>query len=178
MKKLSLSVLALATLLTLSACNAAEKEQKASSESTAASIASSASEVRVEDPQTAGEKFLSQNKTAAGVHTTASGLQYKINHEGNGKSPKATDMVTVEYEGRLIDGTVFDGTALHNNKPATFPLNGVIPGWTEGLQLMKEGSSYTFYIPANLAYGNQSPASTIPANSTLIFDVKLIKVGE
>lgn len=178
MKKLSLSVLALATLLTLSACNAAEKEQKASSESTAASIASSASEVIVEDPQTAGEKFLSQNKTAAGVHTTASGLQYKINHEGNGKSPKATDMVTVEYEGRLIDGTVFDGTALHNNKPATFPLNGVIPGWTEGLQLMKEGSSYTFYIPADLAYGNQSPASTIPANSTLIFDVKLIKVGE
>ncbi|MCO6503840.1 MAG: FKBP-type peptidyl-prolyl cis-trans isomerase [Snodgrassella sp.] len=174
MKKLLLNVFALATLFTLTACNAADKKQQASS----ASAPAVSTTVETQNPQIAGENFLKQNKTAAGVQTTASGLQYKINHQGNGKSPKATDMVTVEYEGRLIDGTVFDGTSLHNNKPATFPLYGVIPGWTEGLQLMKEGSSFTFYIPADLAYGNQSPASTIPANSTLIFDVKLIKVGE
>ncbi len=177
MKKLSLSILGLASIMALSACNAAEKEQPASSSAVAA--ASMASQVdEVQSASTAGENFLNQNKNAKGVHTTPSGLQYKVNHQTKGKSPKATDTVTVEYEGRLIDGTVFDSTAMHGNKPATFPLNGVIPGWTEGLQLMNEGSNFTFYIPANLAYGDQSPSPLIPANSTLIFDVKLIKVGE
>ena len=177
MKKLSLSAFGLASIMALSACNAAEKEQPASSSDVAAvSMASQVDEVR--SASTAGENFLNQNKNAKGVHTTPSGLQYKINHQTKGKSPKATDTVTVEYEGRLIDGTVFDSTAMHGNKPATFPLNGVIPGWTEGLQLMNEGSNFTFYIPADLAYGDQSPSPLIPANSTLIFDVKLIKVGE
>ena len=177
MEKLSLSAFGLASIMALSACNAAEKEQPASSSDVAAaSMASQVDEVR--SASTAGENFLNQNKNAKGVHTTPSGLQYKINHQTKGKSPKATDTVTVEYEGRLIDGTVFDSTAMHGNKPATFPLNGVIPGWTEGLQLMNEGSNFTFYIPADLAYGDQSPSPLIPANSTLIFDVKLIKVGE
>ena len=126
----------------------------------------------------AGTAFLAQNKNAPGVKTTASGLQYKVNKEGAGKNPTANDVVTVEYEGRLIDGSVFDSTAQHGGQPATFPLNGVIPGWTEGLQLMKEGGDYTFYIPANLAYGDNSPAPSIPPGSTLVFDVKLIKVGQ
>ena len=184
MEKLSLSAFGLASIMALSACNAAEKEQPASSSDVAA--ASMASEINEEqrllkeaqNQFIAGENFLNQNKNAKGVHTTPSGLQYKINHQTKGKSPKATDTVTVEYEGRLIDGTVFDSTAMHGNKPATFPLNGVISGWTEGLQLMNEGSNFTFYIPADLAYGDQSPSPLIPANSTLIFDVKLIKVGE
>nr|WP_275415222.1 FKBP-type peptidyl-prolyl cis-trans isomerase [Snodgrassella gandavensis] len=161
------------TLLAVSACNSTDNGYKNNSSEP---VAASTSATR--NPQVAGDEFLSKNKTASGVKTTASGLQYKINHEGSGKKPKATDMVTVQYEGRLIDGTVFDSTAQRNNQPATFPLNGVIPGWTEGLQLMSEGSEFTFYIPANLAYGEQSPTSAIPANSVLIFDVKLLKVGE
>ncbi len=184
MKKLSFSILGLTTIMALSACNAAEKEQPSSSSDVgAASMASEINEEQrllkeAQNQFIAGENFLNQNKNAKGVHTTPSGLQYKVNHQTKGKPPKATDTVTVEYEGRLIDGTVFDSTAMHGNKPATFPLNGVIPGWTEGLQLMNEGSNFTFYIPANLAYGNQSPSPLIPAYSTLIFDVKLIKVGE
>ena len=185
MKKLSLSALGLASIMALSACNAAEIEQPASSSDVAA--ASMTSQISKEEQRLldearsqfiAGENFLNQNKNATGVQTTASGLQYKVNKQGKGKSPKATDMVTVEYEGRLVNGAVFDSTAMHGNKPATFPLNGVIPGWTEGLQLMHEGSNFTFYIPANLAYGDQSPSPLIPAYSTLIFDVKLIKVGK
>lgn len=128
---------------------------------------------------TAGENFLQKNKTAKGVKTTASGLQYKINHEGHGRHPKANDVVTVTYEGKLVDGTVFDSTKQHGGQPATFPLNQVIAGWTEGLQLMKEGSDYTFYIPANLAYGDQDVGDgIIPPNSTLIFNVKLLKIGK
>lgn len=175
MKSLSLTIMGITTLLAVSACNFADNGFKSnSSEPVAASSATSATR----NPQLAGDEFLAKNKTAPGVTTTASGLQYKVNHEGSGKKPKASDMVTVQYEGRLIDGTVFDSTVQRNNQPATFPLNGVIPGWTEGLQLMSEGSDYTFYIPANLAYGEQSPTSAIPPNSVLIFNVKLIKVGE
>ncbi|WP_257378952.1 FKBP-type peptidyl-prolyl cis-trans isomerase [Snodgrassella alvi] len=161
------------TLLAVSACNSTDNGYKNNSSEP---VAASTSATR--NPQVAGDEFLAKNKTAPGVKTTTSGLQYKINHEGSGKKPKATDMVTVQYEGRLIDGTVFDSTAQRNNQPATFPLNGVISGWTEGLQLMSEGSEFTFYIPANLAYGEQSPTSAIPANSVLIFDVKLLKIGE
>ncbi|WP_100137365.1 FKBP-type peptidyl-prolyl cis-trans isomerase [Snodgrassella alvi] len=173
MKRLSFTIMGITTLLAVSACNSTDNGYKNNSSEP---IAASTSATR--NPQVAGDEFLAKNKTVSGVKTTASGLQYKINHEGSGKKPKASDMVTVQYEGRLIDGTVFDSTAQRNNKPATFPLNGVIPGWTEGLQLMSEGSEFTFYIPANLAYGEQSPTSTIPANSVLIFDVKLLKVGE
>jgi FKBP-type peptidyl-prolyl cis-trans isomerase len=173
MKHLPFTIMGITTLLAVSACNSADNGYKNNSNEP---VTASVSATR--NPQVAGDEFLAKNKTATGVKTTASGLQYKVNHQGSGKKPKATDMVTVLYEGRLIDGTVFDSTAQRNNQPATFPLNAVIPGWTEGLQLMSEGSEFTFYIPANLAYGEQSPTSAIPANSVLIFDVKLIKIGE
>lgn len=123
-----------------------------------------------------GEAFLKENAKKEGVKTTSSGLQYIIKKEGTGAKPKADDIVTVEYEGRLIDGTVFDSSKMNGNQPATFPLNSVIPGWIEGVQLMKEGGEYTFYIPANLAYGNQSMGDKIGPNSTLIFDIHVLKV--
>lgn len=123
----------------------------------------------------AGEKFLEENGRKEGVHTTSSGLQYVIEKEGTGKSPSATDNVTVHYTGRLLDGKVFD-SSVSRGEPATFPLNRVIPGWTEGLQLMKEGAKFTFFIPSDLAYGPHG-AGDIPPHSTLIFDVELIKVG-
>lgn len=121
-----------------------------------------------------GEDFLAKNKTAPGVITTNSGLQYKTTKEGTGISPSATDRVTVHYHGKLIDGTVFD-SSVERGQPATFGLNQVIQGWTEGLQLMKEGGKTTFYIPQSLAYGPRAQGK-IPGFSTLIFDVELIKV--
>ena len=124
----------------------------------------------------AGSKFLEENGKKEGVHTTASGLQYVIEKEGTGKSPKATDNVTVHYTGRLLDGKVFD-SSVSRGEPATFPLNRVIPGWTECLQLMKEGAKYVFFIPSDLAYGAQGAGRDIPPHSTLIFEVELIKVG-
>lgn len=124
----------------------------------------------------AGEKFLEENGKKEGVHTTASGLQYVIENEGTGKQPGATDNVTVHYTGRLLDGKVFD-SSVARGEPATFPLNRVIPGWTEGLQLMKEGAKYVFFIPSDLAYGAQGAGRDIPPHSTLIFEVELIKVG-
>lgn len=118
--------------------------------------------------------FLVENAKKADVKTTASGLQYSIQKEGTGKQPKATDVVKVHYEGKLVNGEVFD-SSFTRGEPIEFPLNQVIPGWTEGLQLMKEGGEYTFFIPSNLGYGPQS-AGPIPANSTLIFKVQLIAV--
>ena len=120
-----------------------------------------------------GQAFLKENATKDGVKTTASGLQYKITKEGTGIQPKATDEVTVDYTGKLIDGTEFD-----SGKGISFPVNGVIPGWTEGLQLIKEGGEATLYIPAELAYGKQQAGEKILPNSTLVFDVKLVKVGK
>lgn len=102
-----------------------------------------------------GQQFLAENGKKSGVKTTASGLQYEVIKEGNATKPKATDTVSVKYEGKLLDGTVFDSTEKNNGKPVEFVLNQVIPGWTEGLQLMGEGAKYRFYIPANLAYGEQ-----------------------
>ena len=122
-----------------------------------------------------GEKFLEENKKKEGVITLPSGLQYQVLKEGNGKKPKATDKVRCHYEGTLIDGTVFD-SSYRRNQPADFPLNGVIKGWTEGVQLMSEGAKYRFFIPFNLAYGAQGAGDSIPGYSTLIFDVELIKV--
>lgn len=107
---------------------------------------------------------------------TASGLKYMILREGDGRTPKATDEVTVQYEGKLVDGTVFD-SSYDRGEPAAFPLNRVIPGWTEGLQLMKENGKAVFYIPSNLAYGEQGAPGAIPPNSDLIFTVELIKVN-
>jgi FKBP-type peptidyl-prolyl cis-trans isomerase FklB len=122
-----------------------------------------------------GAKYLEENKKKEGVKTTASGLQYKSIKEGSGPQPKASDTVTVNYRGTLTDGTEFD-SSYKRNEPATFPLNGVIKGWTEGLQLMKEGSKYQFVIPAALAYGERSPGAGIPPNSVLVFEVELLKV--
>ena len=124
----------------------------------------------------AGEKFLAENKTKEGVKTTASGLQYVVEKQGTGIRPTASDEVTVHYTGKLLDGTVFD-SSVNRGEPATFPLNRVIPGWTEGLQLMQEGSKYRFFIPSDLAYGPQGIPNAIPPHSTLIFDVELIKVN-
>lgn len=123
----------------------------------------------------AGEKFLKENKEKPEVKETASGLQYVVEKEGTGAQPTATDEVTVHYTGKLLDGTVFD-SSVNRGEPATFPLNRVIPGWTEGVQLMKEGAKYTFFIPSDLAYGAQGVPNAIPPHSTLIFEVELIKV--
>jgi FKBP-type peptidyl-prolyl cis-trans isomerase FkpA/FKBP-type peptidyl-prolyl cis-trans isomerase FklB len=122
-----------------------------------------------------GDKFLAENKSKAGVKTTASGLQYQVVKEGSGKSPAATDTVKVHYEGKLIDGTKFD-SSYDRNEPAEFPLNGVIKGWTEGLQLMKVGGKMKLYVPSDLAYGPQGRPS-IPPNSVLIFDVELLEIA-
>ncbi|MDE6443155.1 MAG: FKBP-type peptidyl-prolyl cis-trans isomerase [Muribaculaceae bacterium] len=122
-----------------------------------------------------GEKFLEENKKNENVKVTPSGLQYVVEKEGEGAQPTAEDEVTVHYTGKLIDGTVFD-SSVSRGEPATFPLNRVIPGWTEGVQLMKEGGKYTFYIPSDLAYGPQGVPNAIPPHSTLIFEVELIKV--
>ncbi len=123
----------------------------------------------------AGEKFLTENRKNENVRETASGLQYVVEKEGTGAQPTAEDEVTVHYTGRLLDGTVFD-SSVNRGEPATFPLNRVIPGWTEGVQLMKEGAKYTFFIPSDLAYGPQGIPNVIPPHSTLVFDVELIKV--
>ena len=120
-----------------------------------------------------GEKFLAENKKKEGVKTTASGLQYKVIKEGTGPQPKATDTVTVNYRGTLIDGTEFD-SSYKRGQPATFPLNAVIKGWTEGLQLMKVGSKYQIFIPASLGYGERGAGADIGPNSTLIFEVELM----
>lgn len=124
---------------------------------------------------TSNDSFLAENAKKPGVITTASGLQYKITKEGTGKQPNASSQVTVHYKGQLLDGKVFD-SSYDRGEPVEFPLNGVIPGWTEGLQLMKEGSKATLYIPAQLAYGEQGVQGSIPPNSTLIFDVELLQV--
>src|SRR5438552_8694076 len=122
-----------------------------------------------------GTKFLDENKKKDGVKTTASGLQYKVIKDGAGAQPKATDTVTVNYRGTLINGTEFD-SSYKRGQPATFPLNGVIKGWTEGVQLMKVGSKYQFFIPPNLAYGERSVGPDIAPNSMLIFEVELLGV--
>jgi FKBP-type peptidyl-prolyl cis-trans isomerase FklB len=122
-----------------------------------------------------GEKFLVENKTKDGVKTTASGLQYKVIKEGTGAQPKANDTVSVNYRGTLIDGTEFD-SSYKRGQPATFPVSGVIKGWTEALQLMKAGSKYQLYIPAGLAYGERGAGRDIAPNSTLIFEVELLDV--
>jgi len=120
--------------------------------------------------------FLEKNKTAEGVKTTASGLQYKVITSGKGKAPKATDKVTVHYTGKLIDGTVFD-SSVERNEPITFDVGGVIAGWTEALQLMHEGDKWMLFLPSEIAYGERGAGEQIPPYSTLIFEVELIKVN-
>lgn len=124
-----------------------------------------------------GETFLAANKSKQGVVTLPSGLQYKIIKEGTGKKPTATDTVSVNYRGTLIDGTEFD-SSYSRGTPATFKVNGVIPGWTEALQLMPVGSKWELFIPPNLAYGERQAGPKIGPNSTLLFEVELLSIGE
>lgn len=123
----------------------------------------------------AGEKFLAENAKKEGVVVLPSGLQYVVLTEGSGRKPSATDNVKCHYEGRLTDGTVFD-SSYRRGEPAVFPLNGVIAGWTEGVQLMGEGSKFRFFIPYNLAYGERGAGGSIPPYAALVFDVELIEV--
>lgn len=122
-----------------------------------------------------GERFLAENAKKEGVKTLPSGLQYKVIAPGTGKTPKATDSVTTHYKGTLIDGTEFD-SSYRRGQPATFPVSGVIPGWTEALQLMKEGARWQIFLPPSLAYGERGVGRDIGPNSTLIFEVELISV--
>jgi len=124
-----------------------------------------------------GEAFLAKNKAKPGVKTTASGLQYEVLTEGTGPTPKPTDTVTVNYKGTLLDGTTFD-SSYDRKEPATFVLNQVIPGWTEGVQLMKVGSKYRFYIPPALGYGDRGAGNAIGPNAPLIFEVELLSIGQ
>lgn len=128
-----------------------------------------------ESPSEKGAAFLKENANKEGVKTTSSGLQYKIVKEGAGKSPAATDTVLVHYRGTLLNGTEFD-SSYKRNEPISFPLNRVIPGWTEGLQLLKEGGKAILYIPSKLAYGSRGAGGVIGPDETLIFEVELLKV--
>jgi len=130
---------------------------------------------RFQENKAAGEKYLADNAAKENVHVTASGLQYEVLKEGNGKKPSATDTVVCHYEGTLIDGKMFD-SSIKRGEPATFPLNQVIAGWTEGLQLMQEGAKYRFFIPYELGYGERGVGASIPPFSALVFDVELIEV--
>jgi FKBP-type peptidyl-prolyl cis-trans isomerase/predicted small secreted protein len=129
---------------------------------------------KAEKALAAEKEFFPKNKSKAGVTTTASGLQYEVVTKGNGAKPKATDTVKVDYVGKFLDGTEFD-SSIKRGQPAEFPLNGVIPGWTEGIQLMSVGSKFTFYVPSALAYGPEG-RNGIPGNSTLVFDVTLLDI--
>lgn len=132
-------------------------------------------EEKGKEAREAGEAFLADNATKEGVVVLPSGLQYLVLEEGTGKKPAATDQVKCHYEGRLIDGTVFD-SSYRRGEPATFPLNGVIAGWTEGLQLMGEGAKHRLFIPYNMAYGTRGAGASIPPYAALVFDVELIEV--
>lgn len=123
----------------------------------------------------AGEAFLAENAKKDGVVVLPSGLQYTVLTEGNGRKPKATDRVKCHYEGTLTDGTVFD-SSYRRGEPAVFPLNGVIAGWTEGVQLMAEGAKYRFFIPYHLAYGERGAGQAIPPYAALVFDVELLSI--
>jgi len=147
------------TLMALRQKMIAEKKKQAEAETQA----------KIEE----GKKFLEENAKQPGVQTTESGLQYQIVEEGTGKTPGPTDKVTVNYRGTRVDGTEFD-SSYKRGKPTSFPLNNVVKGWTEGLQLIKEGGKIKLFVPSDLAYGSRGPL----ANQTLIFDVELISVGE
>jgi FKBP-type peptidyl-prolyl cis-trans isomerase len=132
-------------------------------------------QARAGDNKLKGEAFLAENATKPGVQVTASGLQYKVISAGSGPKPKATDTVKVHYRGTLIDGSEFD-SSYKRNQPAVFPLNGVIKGWTEALQLMNVGAKYQIFLPSSLGYGEQGAGQVIGPNATLIFDVELLDI--
>lgn len=165
-------------VLLLGACNREANnnfKNPDAADNTPAAVANTAETSVEQQYAEVNQQWLVANGKQDGVQTTASGLQYQVKKEGDGKSPTINDIVSVKYTGKLIDGTVFDSTEKNGGMPAIFPLAGVVKGWQEGLQLMKEGSEYTLFLPAALAYGEQSVGG-IPANSTLVFDVELVKV--
>ena len=147
-------------------------KQQAAQQAAAAQGAASA-----DKNKKAGDDFLAANKAKPGIQTLPDGLQYKVIKEGSGPMPKATDTVTVKYRGTLLDGTVFDDSEQHGGT-ASFPVNGVIKGWTEALQKMKTGAKWQLFIPSALAYGDTGAGPTIQPGSTLVFDVELISIGK
>ena len=169
MKKAIVMALAALLMTGMASCNS----NTSSSESTEETTPDYGQQIK--DNKTLGREFMEQNAQNDSVVQTKSGMQYIVVKEGNGAKPGPEDTVTVHYTGKLIDGTVFD-SSVERGEPATFPLNQVIPGWTEGLQLMSEGSEYRLFIPSELAYGSKGAGDQILPNSTLIFDVQLIKV--
>ncbi len=173
MKKVLFMATAALLLTVMASCG---NNNETSNETPASTEQVTTGDDEIKDNLTLGREFLEQNAKNDSVIQTESGLQYMVLKEGTGAKPDSTDNVTVHYTGRLIDGTVFDSSE-ERGEPATFPLNRVIAGWTEGLQLMREGSEYRLFIPSELAYGAEgAPGGQILPNSTLIFDVKLIKV--
>lgn len=176
MKKIFFAAVAMGALTMFAACNGKSKENTAGSDSAAVEVVEEVVTDSVAD-RFRNPELQSEFATDSTYAKTASGLKYMIVKEGTGAMPGPTDNVTVHYTGKLLDGSVFDSSVMRG-EPATFPLNGVIAGWTEGLQLMKEGSKYVFYIPSDLAYGSRGAGTDIPPYSDLIFEVELIKVGE
>ena len=170
MKKILSFVMAALLLAGMSSCNNSSSSKNAETTQEAAPDYGQ----QIKDNKTIGREFMEQNAKNDSVIQTQSGLQYMVLKEGTGAKPGPTDEVTVHYTGKLLDGTVFD-SSVERGEPATFPLDKVIPGWTEGLQLMSEGSKYRLFIPSELAYGSKGNQNILP-NSTLIFDVELIKV--
>jgi FKBP-type peptidyl-prolyl cis-trans isomerase len=151
------------------------KMSQAEAQSAVQAALTAAKEKKSADNLAAGKAFLAANGKKAGVTVTASGLQYEVLTAGTGAKPSASDTVKVNYEGKLIDGKVFD-SSYARGEPATFPLSNIIPGWTEGLQLMQVGSKYRLYLPSELAYGDQGAGDTIEPNSVLVFDVELLAI--
>ncbi|MBR7011362.1 MAG: FKBP-type peptidyl-prolyl cis-trans isomerase [Muribaculaceae bacterium] len=170
MKKILAMAMAAMLMTGMASCNSKTESTEESTEAAATDYGQ-----QIKDNKTIGREFLEENAKKDSVVQTKSGLQYVVLKEGTGIKPGPNDTVTVHYIGKLIDGTVFD-SSMERGEPATFPLDQVIPGWTEGLQLMSEGSDYRLFIPSELAYGSKGAGEQILPNSTLIFDVKLIKV--
>ena len=173
MKKFFAMAMVAMLIAGMAGCGGNESTTEANTENTEKTAPDTVNQIK--DNLTLGREFLEENAKKDSVKVTESGLQYMVLKEGKGAKPGATDTVTVHYTGTLIDGKVFD-SSVERGEPATFPLNRVIPGWTEGLQLMSEGSKYRLFIPSELAYGERGAGDDILPNSTLIFDVELIKV--
>ncbi len=175
MKKIFSIALAAMLMAGMASCGNNSNSTNESAESTEQAAPDNGQQIK--DNKTLGREFLEQNAKNDSVVQTESGLQYMVLKEGTGAKPGPTDEVTVHYTGKLLNGTVFD-SSVERGEPATFPLDKVIPGWTEGLQLMSEGAKYRLFIPSELAYGSKGAGDQILPNSTLIFDVELIKVNK
>ena len=175
MKKIFSIALAAMLMAGMASCSNNSNSTNESAESTEQAAPDNGQQIK--DNKTLGREFLEQNAKNDSVVQTESGLQYMVLKEGTGAKPGPTDEVTVHYTGKLLNGTVFD-SSVERGEPATFPLDKVIPGWTEGLQLMSEGAKYRLFIPSELAYGSKGAGDQILPNSTLIFDVELIKVNK